>query len=170
MRGHPSERGTCPCGTGSIPADAGAPGVVPPRWASAEVYPRGCGGTMGPSPSNSLVEGLSPRMRGHLEEMSVEHLQERSIPADAGAPTSDGEKITTIEVYPRGCGGTCSSLSGTGRYGPVAPCIASNTRQSVARSISISQRVGSIGQMQQRRRLRPIRVRLGEDHREPAGS
>ena len=191
MRGHLLEGTICSDESGSIPADAGASTApVSPRNPS-RVYPRGCGGIRSFAILAFPLWGLSPRMRGHHRSRVSRGRQGRSIPADAGASNAQASASKAATVYPRGCGGIdsvgvetvgygglsprmrghpCSSLSGTGRYGPVAPCIAPKERHSVARSISISQRVGSIGQMQQRRRLRPIRVRLGEDHREPAGS
>jgi len=36
-------------------------------------------------------------------------------------------------------GHPCYSLSGAGRYGPVAPCIAPKTRQSVAGRVTVHQ-------------------------------
>ena len=174
MRGHPCTE--CPAANPqrSIPADAGAPTTRSRRTLEIGVYPRGCGGTpvssQGPAPDT----GLSPRMRGHPGPRAPSARRARSIPADAGAPDPARGPRGAMEVYPRGCGGTdgearcsygrlglsprmrghpCSSLSGTGRYGPFVPCIAPKERHSVAGTITASQRVGSSGQMQQRRRF-----------------
>jgi hypothetical protein len=70
----------------SIPADAGLPMAAPTQRQTCKVYPRGCGAT--PAPLVVLVEhlGLSPRMRGYLNE-ALDNLKiARSIPADAGLP------------------------------------------------------------------------------------
>ena len=73
------------CG-GSIPAGAGEPvraGVEP--W-SMKVYPRGCGGAAGGVATISPDEGLSPRVRGSLEDVAGRAANRGSIPAGAGEP------------------------------------------------------------------------------------
>ena len=49
----------------SIPACAGEPVLFPSRLPSTEVYPRVCGGTTIWTPTESDMEGLSPRVRGN---------------------------------------------------------------------------------------------------------
>ena len=54
----------------------------------------------------SLIQGLSPRVRGNqAEEEGLEH-DERSIPACAGEPAGCGACQRWPRVYPRVCGGT----------------------------------------------------------------
>ena len=70
------------------------------------VYPRGCGGTLVCRRRERRPRGLSPRMRGHLDNANNTDWTRRSIPADAGAPRYSPRGLTTVQVYPRGCGGT----------------------------------------------------------------
>ncbi len=107
MRGHPENTLMGLAAHGSIPADAGAPAAQKVRRDQIEVYPRGCGGTSTVQNLDSITDGLSPRMRGHLR-LPVKPLNgPRSIPADAGAPTVPPNVPNDPKVYPRGCGGTC---------------------------------------------------------------
>ena len=53
---------------GSIPAHAGEPGSGLDITSVKEVYPRACGGAMLTGSSQGQDEGLSPRMRGSLEQ------------------------------------------------------------------------------------------------------
>ena len=94
---------------GSIPAGAGEPGLgLPPgRW--RRVYPRGCGGT-GLTPNTTYeARGLSPRVRGNLEEFRRVNGGDGSIPAGAGEPVLLAPFSVWARVYPRGCGGTTFS-------------------------------------------------------------
>ena len=92
--------------TRSIPAGAGEPPRQTPRQSLRQVYPRGCGGTKPILSSNCTCDGLSPRVRGNLNECIMGDRLVGSIPAGAGEPT--GSSLTNYQqwVYPRGCGGT----------------------------------------------------------------
>ena len=72
----------------SIPAPAGEPTLDPNRFALFEVYPRACGGTVRPCLLQTLLYGLSPRLRGNLHECTERQYRFRSIPAPAGEPCS----------------------------------------------------------------------------------
>ena len=50
---------------GSIPAYAGEPAPIPPKYLSTGVYPRVCGGTSLVKFDGTSSAGLSPRMRGN---------------------------------------------------------------------------------------------------------
>ena len=73
-----------------------------------EVYPRGCGGTIGFGYFCRRVEGLSPRVRGNHFNGGANDEYIGSIPAGAGEPSEHGLCPGTQQVYPRGCGGTSS--------------------------------------------------------------
>ena len=71
---------------GSIPACAGEPlsaGSGQPAW---EVYPRVCGGTASLIAATPSTVGLSPRVRGNLDQPALELPLPGSIPACAGEP------------------------------------------------------------------------------------
>jgi len=112
MRGHPHLVLGSPRFGGSIPADAGAPDPSGLDRDCGEVYPRGCGGTIRTVTKTITVVGLSPRMRGHRDEVDLFRQNPRSIPADAGAPRHRQQRALLRKVYPRGCGGTLARMSG----------------------------------------------------------
>ena len=93
-------------GAGSIPAGAGEPVDDECDGEVAGVYPRGCGGTIGHTLANALVQGLSPRVRGNQLPVRQRFALLRSIPAGAGEPLRCAWPIRLSRVYPRGCGGT----------------------------------------------------------------
>jgi len=71
---------------GSIPAPAGEPPLLRPRFYGRRVYPRACGGT---GPARVIMAGwwgLSPRLRGNHQSAPFPCLYRRSIPAPAGEP------------------------------------------------------------------------------------
>ena len=70
------------------------------------VYPRVCGGTQHPRPSNNDIHGLSPRVRGNLVSRGHVVGWIRSIPACAGEPKCRCANWSASGVYPRVCGGT----------------------------------------------------------------
>ena len=92
------------------------------------VYPRVCGGTRRPRSRPRQRQGLSPRVRGNLNNLPKSSLEDRSIPACAGnrirgdvgsnregsIPACAGEPFNKAYgknwymVYPRVCGGTPS--------------------------------------------------------------
>ena len=96
---------------GSIPACAGEPERYWTRNLAAAVYPRVCGGTRRHAGLNITRSGLSPRVRGNLQNTGGEAVSMRSIPACAGEPWSRRLPGGLRGVYPRVCGGTSSPLS-----------------------------------------------------------
>ena len=90
----------------SIPACAGEP-IILRRWGRlGRVYPRVCGGTVGPVVLGTMCSGLSPRVRGNRPDAPAEDAAGRSIPACAGEPHCPLPVSGTARVYPRVCGGT----------------------------------------------------------------
>ena len=83
---HPPGR-WCRGRRGSIPACAGEPLSWDIDPAAARVYPRVCGGTVVTGSDPVIGWGLSPRVRGNLEQQPLTHVFGRSIPACAGEPT-----------------------------------------------------------------------------------
>ena len=65
-----------------------------------------CGGTPIFASCNTLVIGLSPRVRGNRGLRLNCSGAARSIPACAGEPSLPTSRSMTIKVYPRVCGGT----------------------------------------------------------------
>ena len=65
-----------------------------------------CGGTKPGLILPELVIGLSPRVRGNLEERKMNRRIAGSIPACAGEPLSAVGQGNLPLVYPRVCGGT----------------------------------------------------------------
>ena len=90
----------------SIPACAGEPFGCSDAISAATVYPRVCGGTTAITAQGVMAAGLSPRVRGNLQQTRSARKPPGSIPACAGEPrfASTGPKPRT--VYPRVCGGT----------------------------------------------------------------
>ena len=108
----PRMRGNPPCMLGgeglsrSIPAHAGEPCTRAGTSPGPGVYPRACGGTDDPCHADTLLEGLSPRMRGNRLPEAVQVEGIGSIPAHAGEPGFRWRKGSPGGVYPRACGGT----------------------------------------------------------------
>ena len=106
---------------GSIPACAGAPLVAALRTQGYQVYPRVCGGTCDTLRSWPGATGLSPRVRGHLNDRNNPATFHRSIPACAGAPYGYLTATILMTVYPRVCGGTTYVSTGPGRSYGLSP-------------------------------------------------
>ena len=70
------------------------------------VYPRACGGTGSFGFIDEVHTGLSPRLRGNLEQRGLDQEVLRSIPAPAGEPAPCAHSASSQRVYPRACGGT----------------------------------------------------------------
>ena len=70
----------------SIPASAGEPGGSRRAASRTWVYPRECGGAYMENSPLTLLKGLSPRVRGSLEDRMRLILEIGSIPASAGEP------------------------------------------------------------------------------------
>ena len=90
----------------SIPACAGEPRSLCRDRSALWVYPRVCGGTESEWNDVYGAEGLSPRVRGNLDEFLSFLRKERSIPACAGEPSQTRSECNRTGVYPRVCGGT----------------------------------------------------------------
>ena len=96
--------------TGSIPAGAGEPVPDHRRQTDEGVYPRGCGGTLARCSRCLRARGLSPRVRGNQRGLGPVEDAAGSIPAGAGEPTARRRSTVTKRVYPRGCGGTRTTI------------------------------------------------------------
>ena len=68
VRGHPHANQLRKQADRSIPACAGSPGIGGRIGLRIEVYPRVCGVTDEEEVQQGIVEGLSPRVRGHLDD------------------------------------------------------------------------------------------------------
>ncbi len=95
----------------SIPACAGEPWCWDKECLMCSVYPRVCGGTGVRTVTTSNNWGLSPRVRGNRWCSISASSNPGSIPACAGEPCIRSAGCITTRVYPRVCGGTCSSYS-----------------------------------------------------------
>ena len=111
VRGNPSRHLHGSGRHGSIPACAGEPARVVCRTGMMRVYPRVCGGTCTSPVYRKPAQGLSPRVRGNQAVGVNDTLTHRSIPACAGEPTWPTPQASSIQVYPRVCGGTCRRTS-----------------------------------------------------------
>ena len=89
VRGNRNAAGCAAGRVGSIPACAGEPVGASGCADANAVYPRVCGGTVGPPPGRRPVYGLSPRVRGNLHLDIDAIIQAGSIPACAGEPPGD---------------------------------------------------------------------------------
>ncbi len=69
------------------------------------VYPRVCGGAGSTYLRRGNREGLSPRVRGSLDDIASGRICWGSIPACAGEPRNPGHVQGGVRVYPRVCGG-----------------------------------------------------------------
>ena len=102
VRGHLCWRYTERGLTGTIPAGAGTPAPTAPTGALIRDYPRGCGDTRERGGSRSNGEGLSPRVRGHLDRAWRCRSDVGTIPAGAGTPgTIYGQHISANGLSPR---------------------------------------------------------------------
>ena len=97
---------------GSIPARAGEPGNARAVNSRPWVYPRACGGTFYCRKRHRALLGLSPRVRGNRPRGERAKIDAGSIPARAGEPSAGSGRRRAGRVYPRVCGGTCTSLVG----------------------------------------------------------
>ena len=131
--------------TRSIPARAGEPHRPEPPGRAAGVYPRACGGTIRRWLRAEFGGGLSPRVRGNPMKKQDTGQAYRSIPARAGEPTTPTGTGGGVRVYPRACGGTCSSGWCWKTPGGLSPRVRGNrpgTRRKHASGGSIPARAG----------------------------
>ena len=126
--------------SGSIPAWAGKPSSVRPKYCRVGVHPR-VGGETGPAPiSRMRRRGPSPRGRGNLGDAHRCEGVEGSIPAWAGKPGDSVYGSKVFGVHPRVGGETKSVLYGANRYPGPSPRGRGNRRR-----VQISRRIwGSI--------------------------
>ena len=112
----------------SIPACAGEPrpNGLPPS--SDGVYPRVCGGTTTSSPDGGADGGLSPRVRGNLNQVHGDLSDVGSIPACAGEPRRLPQRDDHDEVYPRVCGGTIGAVRRLRNLMGLSPRVRGNQR------------------------------------------
>ena len=89
VRGNRQGDGELLSAFGSIPACAGEPSRPACGRCGRRVYPRVCGGTDQQVIISGRSEGLSPRVRGNLDDRGAFRLTPGSIPACAGEPRSD---------------------------------------------------------------------------------
>ncbi len=106
LRGNPYLGRPYPPYPRSIPALAGEPFTISRYSITRTVYPRACGGTFIPPRFGRALDGLSPRLRGNPSWSIEVWPSQRSIPALAGEPLTDGWLSLRRKVYPRACGGT----------------------------------------------------------------
>ena len=86
VRGNRSVSDALTSVSGSIPACAGEPSTIGFHRALIGVYPRVCGGTCRLPLVCPALTGLSPRVRGNLDDEELERTETGSIPACAGEP------------------------------------------------------------------------------------
>ena len=110
----------------SIPACAGEPGRCPDCQHLSRVYPRVCGGTVREQLGLTLAQGLSPRVRGNLQDQPRGLGQLRSIPACAGEPPRPGHPRVDYSVYPRVCGGTSEPCESPYLHNGLSPRVRGN--------------------------------------------
>ena len=73
--------------------------------ATDPVYPRVCGGAKWSTTGIGTRSGLSPRVRGSLNPLTLGPPSDGSIPACAGEPPVQAVLSKRVRVYPRVCGG-----------------------------------------------------------------
>ena len=126
VRGNRLVRRLRSAGRGSIPACAGEPQHRLRRPLLEGVYPRVCGGTGGPLHNWRPRRGLSPRVRGNLDDRDKAANIVGSIPACAGEPTSMLIGCNAAPVYPRVCGGTDDRIVHAFHRGGLSPRVRGN--------------------------------------------
>ena len=126
VRGNPTWAGGANAWRRSIPAGAGEPYVGGRSQRMAQVYPRGCVGTRQSSRLSPSGIGLSPRVRGNPPLVGFSTRATRSIPAGAGEPTPERVRDCMAWVYPRGCGGTFTTLNGPSLTNGLSPRVRGN--------------------------------------------
>ena len=97
---------TFPGRVGSIPACAGEASPYPQTPYQSAVYPRVCGGSFRRNHHSLGITGLSPRVRGKLNDAAAAIGCARSIPACAGEAFRAFRLRVAEWVYPRVCGGS----------------------------------------------------------------
>ena len=126
VRGNRRTRAHMGAESGSIPACAGEPSTSVHADAGIRVYPRVCGGTSSTVRVQELAPGLSPRVRGNLENLLGLVAFPGSIPACAGEPPPECPPRAMCRVYPRVCGGTAQFVGWHQMHGGLSPRVRGN--------------------------------------------
>ena len=119
----------------SIPACAGEPGRLQIGGQVDKVYPRLCGGTFNQVIRDNKHRGLSPPVRGNLQEQAHKAPEGGSIPACAGEPYRFLTGMYTCMVYPRLCGEPAAAEHGY-RVSRVYPRLCGGTKAMVFERVS----------------------------------
>ena len=94
------------CSDGPIPACAGQPDQSLAGRSPGGAYPRVCGATRLKNIGHGHDHGLSPRVRGNLEQVIEVDTNFGPIPACAGQPRRRQPETYATAAYPRVCGAT----------------------------------------------------------------
>ncbi len=132
VRGNPADLGVWGKPRRSIPARAGQPAGRGVRYLRAGVYPRACGATYIGVVNRIFENGLSPRVRGNLANLTIKREEIRSIPARAGQPPISLNDNVRYKVYPRACGATTISVIPSSVTGGLSPRVRGNHSDSLA--------------------------------------
>ena len=111
---------------GSIPACTGKPVASAAEKLQVAVYPRMYGETIMAATRNSIVEGLSPHVRGNQDRSRSEGREEGSIPACTGKPLTSTRSLAGTWVYPRMYGETPNAPSTQGPMKGLSPHVRGN--------------------------------------------
>ena len=106
VRGNPARSSIEVRLKGSIPACTGKPTGDRAAADRQAVYPRMYGETRGRRPGRARAPGLSPHVRGNLEDALLFDEWDGSIPACTGKPSAGGDGAQPPQVYPRMYGET----------------------------------------------------------------
>jgi len=113
VRGHPSSLSSSVSWPGSIPTCAGASLYNIQSSSDPEVYPHVCGGITNKHRTVPPDRGLSPRVRGHRQGVSIGIRWRGSIPTCAGASPQAMCHRPKAQVYPHVCGGISQRVPST---------------------------------------------------------
>ena len=123
VRGNPTPCPPAAASNWSIPACAGEPDALSPSRSVKLVYPRVCGGTAVTPAGATVREGLSPRVRGNLDDALASTRDRGSIPACAGEPRSPGSTLSsTSGLSPRVRGNRRGDAGRRQRQGSIPAC------------------------------------------------
>ena len=144
-RGNPTSALSDHVKSGSIPARAGEPALVPGIALDQRVYPRTGGGTSNRDLTMRLAWGLSPHGRGNPGPVSSAGRRAGSIPARAGEPPRGSSPAPGAAVYPRTGGGTGSGYTSPPTVAGLSPHGRGNRQDltvTIGRTGSIPARAG----------------------------
>ena len=91
---------------GDIPAQAGEPELIMPKFTFDRGHPRASGGTRRRPSKLVRVTGTSPRKRGNRAHAPGGPLGGGDIPAQAGEPREAAKPPSYLQGHPRASGGT----------------------------------------------------------------